>query len=439
MTPTAELPSVQASTSSPLHLRAPLVIAHRGASGHRPEHTLAAYELAMQQGADFIELDLVASGDGHLLARHENLLAEVQLDESGQPAIDERGEVLVAWATTDVAERSDFADRLTVKFVDGRPKGGWFTEDFTRAELKTLRARERMPMLRPMNRLYDDRFEIPTLEEVIALVRAWRGPRPVGLYIELKHPTYFAFEGRRLDGQLIGLDLTGLLLQTLREANFLTPERLFIQCFEVAPLLSLKTELADQSDAPPLIQLFGDIGNARYRAQPYDMVYHAGQGSDLNSLYGGLSSVVPGGITTATSYAELAVPAVLTYMAEHYASGIGPPKYNVLEVAEAAARDPDGDGRALQSFALSGGIGAFVSTIEALGLKLHPYTLRAEEPFLIREDERILPVAEEAQRLLHAGADGFFIDQPSEGRAAVAAYLNTVAADADQATPASEF
>ena len=191
------------SLATPRDPATPLVIAHRGASGHRPEHTLAAYRLAMQQGADFIELDLVSSSDGQLLARHENLLAEVQLDEAGQPVTDARGEKLVVWATTDIAQRPEFADRLAVKEIDGRRKGGWFSEDFTLAELKTLRARERMPAIRPMNRLYDDRFAIPTLEEAINLVRDWSGPRQVGLYIELKHPTYFRFEGRRLDGCLL--------------------------------------------------------------------------------------------------------------------------------------------------------------------------------------------------------------------------------------------
>ncbi len=399
-----------------------LVIAHRGASGHRPEHTLAAYQLAMLQGADFIELDLVASSDGHLLARHENLLAEVQLDEAGQLALDGQGEPLVAWASTDIAQRQEFADRLVVKQIDGRRKGGWFTEDFTLAELRTLRARERMPGIRPLNSLYDDRFSIPTLEEAIALVRDWQGRRPVGLYIELKHPTYFQFEGRRLDGEPIGIDLAQRLLQTLREAGFMAPDQLYIQCFEVAPLLALHAQLRAEPVPLPLIQLYGDISNSRYRAQPYDLVYHASQGHDLSTLYGDLESVVPGGISASTSYAELADPAVIAFMADNYASGVGPPKQNVLEVIAVESEDPVGDGRARPAYQLSGVTGGFVAAVKAAGLKLHPYTLRAEEPFLVRDNGRVLPVAEEARRLLEAGADGFFIDQPSEGRAAVIAH-----------------
>ncbi|TNF81148.1 MAG: glycerophosphodiester phosphodiesterase, partial [Gammaproteobacteria bacterium] len=211
----------------------PIVIAHRGASGLRPEHTLAAYELALVQGADFIELDLVATGDGVLIARHENALAAVQLDEEGRIARDEDGAPLLRWETTDVAHRPQFADRLTVKQVDGRPVGGWFSEDFTLAEIRTLGARERMPELRQKNRLYNDREGVPTLDDVVDLVRRWEtatGKRP-GLYIELKHPTYFAAEGARLSGEPIKLDLPRLLLDALIEAHFTDADRLYLQCF----------------------------------------------------------------------------------------------------------------------------------------------------------------------------------------------------------------
>jgi glycerophosphoryl diester phosphodiesterase len=128
---------------------APLIIAHRGASGERPEHTLAAYQLAIDQGADYIEPDLVMTRDGVLVARHENEIGE----------------------TTDVAKRPEFASRRTTRQIDGRAVTGWFTEDFTLAELKSLRARERLPQLRPANTAYDGQFEVPTFAEVIALAK----------------------------------------------------------------------------------------------------------------------------------------------------------------------------------------------------------------------------------------------------------------------------
>ncbi|HEX9186621.1 MAG TPA: glycerophosphodiester phosphodiesterase family protein, partial [Vicinamibacteria bacterium] len=150
----------------------PIVIAHRGASGERPEHTLEAYRLAIDQGADFVEPDLVATRDGILVCRHENEIS----------------------GTTDVASRTEFASRRATKSIDGQAVTGWFTEDFTLAELKRLRARERLPRLR--GTAFDGRLEVPTLEEVLELVgavnaRPERRGRPVGLYPETKHPSYF--------------------------------------------------------------------------------------------------------------------------------------------------------------------------------------------------------------------------------------------------------
>lgn len=180
----------------------PIVIAHRGASGERPEHTLMAYELAIAQGADFIEPDLVPTRDGHLVARHENEIS----------------------GTTDVAARPEFADRRTTKVIDGQQVTGWFTEDFTLAELKTLRARERLPQLRPGNAQFDDRAMIPTFEEVIALAQV----RGVGIYPEMKHPTYFAG---------LGLALEGRVAAALKAADLDSPTaEVFVQCFEPEPL-----------------------------------------------------------------------------------------------------------------------------------------------------------------------------------------------------------
>jgi glycerophosphoryl diester phosphodiesterase len=177
----------------------PIVIAHRGASAHRPEHTLAAYELAIELGADFIEPDVVATRDGQLVARHDNEIS----------------------GTTDVADRPEFSDRLTAKQVDGKRLEGWFSEDFTLAELRTLRARERLPELR--GTAYDGRFGIPTLDEVVALAAS----AGVGVYPETKHPTYFAS---------LGLPLEPPLLAALE--GFGGP--VFIQSFEAANLRELR-------------------------------------------------------------------------------------------------------------------------------------------------------------------------------------------------------
>jgi len=403
----------------------PIVIAHRGASGYRPEHTLDAYRYALLQGADFIEPDVVVTRDGALIARHENLLAEVALDEDGEPLADAAGAPVVVQATTDVADQPRFADRLAVKRLDGRPVAGWFSEDFTLEEIRALRARERMPAVRPYNRLFDDTERVPTLEEIITLVQEHERAtgHSAGLYIEIKHPTYFLEEGSYLDGEPIGRDLGARVLATLVAAGFTDPDRLYLQSFEVRALLALKEQMSNAGLALPLVQLFGDITNAAYRSAPYDLVYHAHTGADLVALYGELPRLLPSGLEEDLTYADLATPPVLRFMAATYASAIGPPKQNVLPVRIGPPVDVDGDGRATQRAELTGEIGTIVPNALAVGLAIHPYTLRREEPFLVREGDRVLPVVEEARRLLDAGASGFFIDEPDEGRAAVEDFL----------------
>ncbi|HEY8573218.1 glycerophosphodiester phosphodiesterase [Phenylobacterium sp.] len=189
----------------------PLVIAHRGASGLRPEHTLMAYKLAIEQGADFIEPDLVLTRDGQFVARHENEIS----------------------GTTDVAKRPEFAARKTTKDIDGQKVEGWFTEDFTLAELKTLRARERLPALRPGSATFDGQEAIPTFQEVIDLARAEtrRTGRTIGLYPEMKHPTYFS---------RIGLNMEVRLTTLLARNDLNSPTApVFVQCFEPGPLRTL--------------------------------------------------------------------------------------------------------------------------------------------------------------------------------------------------------
>src|SRR5262245_5804812 len=175
----AALPAEAAPAGSRTQVEEPLVIGHRGASGYRPEHTLASYRLAIDLGADYIEPDLVSTKDRVLVARHENEIG----------------------GTTDVADHPEFEGRRTTKVVDGRPVTGWFTEDFTLAELKTLRAKERLPGVRPANTRYDGRFEVPTFDEVLDLARQEGRRRGVtiGVYPETKHPTYFDGIGLSLE------------------------------------------------------------------------------------------------------------------------------------------------------------------------------------------------------------------------------------------------
>ncbi|MES3030358.1 MAG: glycerophosphodiester phosphodiesterase [Pseudomonadota bacterium] len=191
----------------------PIVIAHRGASGERPEHTLMGYRLAIDQGADFIEPDLVVTKDGHLVVRHENEIA----------------------GTTDVAARPEFAARRATKLIDGEEVEGWFVEDFTLAELKTLGARERLPELRPGSAAFDGREAVPTFQEVIDLAKAQsrRAGRTIGVYPEMKHPTFLAS---------VGLPIEARLARMLRINDLDAAEAaVFVQCFEPGPLATFKT------------------------------------------------------------------------------------------------------------------------------------------------------------------------------------------------------
>ncbi|KQW78856.1 glycerophosphodiester phosphodiesterase family protein [Brevundimonas sp. Root1279] len=204
-----------------------LIIAHRGACGERPEHTRAAYELAIDQGADVIEPDLVMSRDGALIVRHDV--------EIGQ--------------TTDVADRAAFRERRTTRPVDGLPLTGWFAEDFTLAELQTLRARERMPLLRPANTAWDGREPILTFEEVIEIARrgSARTGRTVAVAPELKHPTHL---------RAAGLDLEATFVAALERHGLTGADApVIVQCFEPGTLQRLRARVAT-----PLLQLIAAVG-----------------------------------------------------------------------------------------------------------------------------------------------------------------------------------
>lgn len=337
-TPLAVLEGVDAGTISISDFVStaprPLIIGHRGASGLRPEHTLAAYELAIDQGADYIEPDIVATKDGVLVARHENEIS----------------------GTTDVADRPEFADRRTTKIIDGEEITGWFTEDFTLAELKTLRAKERLPELRSTE--YDGLYEVPTLQEIIDLAQRKSAEvgRTIGIYPETKHPTYF---------DSIGLSLEEPLVEIL-DANGYSDrdDPVFIQSFETANLKQL-----DELTNVPLIQLLGDSG------QPYDFT-------------------VSGDPRT---YLDLTTPDELTNIAT-YADGIGPSKRLIVPV-DAAGR--------LQSPT------SLIDDAHAAGLLVHAYTFRNED-FFLAPDYQGNPELEYEQ-FFSLGLDGLFTDFPGTG------------------------
>lgn len=367
----------------------PFVIAHRGASGYRPEHTLESYALAIEQGADAIEPDLVVTRDGVLICRHENEIG----------------------GTTDVAQHPEFADRRTRKRIDGEEIDGWFAEDFTLAEIRTLRARERLPALRPANTRYDGAFAIPTFAEVIALAAS--ASRPVAIYPETKHPTYFEHDGRHLDGTPIARSTSALLVEQLARSGFRDPARIYIQSFELANLIELRTRLLPAAGIDArLMQLFGDMDavtpqNASF-AVPYDLRWHAARGDDLDARYPGLRAVLPDLETQPVGYGDLATAPVLGWMRERYAYGIAPWKDNLL------VRVRDAAGTA----ALTGSAHPLPALAHTAGLQVHTYTLRAETPFLVRDAQgATLSMEQELRQLLDAGIDGYFIDFPDRGAA----------------------
>src|SRR5687768_14897547 len=219
-------------------LSLPVVIGHRGAPAYRPEHTTASYELAIDLGAELIEPDVVVSRDGVLVVRHESNLA----------------------LTTDVADRPEFAGRRTTRTVDGRASTGWFTEDFTLAELRTLRAVERMPALRPLNTTYDGQAGILTLAEVVAIARRRStADRQVRVLAELKKPSWFDHEA--------GVPMTELVAAELRRLGAAGPDgTVVVQSFDAAALRELRADLGHRG--PTMLQLVDDAGEDDHLVTP---------------------------------------------------------------------------------------------------------------------------------------------------------------------------
>lgn len=316
----------------------PLIIAHRGASGERPEHTLASYERAIDQGADYIEPDLVLTKDGVLVARHENEIG----------------------GTTDVADHPEFADRKTTKTIDGMAMTGWFTEDFTLAELRTLRTRERLPDLRPANVRFNDLYLIPTFEEILKLVRAKEAEqhRRIGLYPETKHPSYFA--GIGLPHQQALLDLLG------KYGYSNADDPVFIQSFEVGNLKAL---------------------HAATRLRLIQLVDAEGGPADE-----------PG-----TTYADMMTVSGLEAIAG-YATGIGPSAAMVLASEGATA---------LVGRAHDAGLQVHIWTLRMENSFLPDQYQRPDDP-QGRGD-----FAGYVQAIAATGVDGIFSDFPGQARAAL--------------------
>ena len=379
----------------------PLVIGHRGASAYLPEHTLEAYRLAIQLGADVIEPDVVPTKDGRLIARHENELS----------------------GTTDVSTRPEFADRRTTKTIDGQQVTGWFSEDFTLAEIKTLTAKERIPEIRPGNTAYDGQFRVPTIEEVVALVRdeEARTGREIAIIPETKHPVFFEYEGRFAGGGRIGMDTSRMLVDALKAEGFTDPDRVYIQSFELANLIELQKEIMPAAGVDfPLVQLLGGSYDIAFNLNPAN----ASLGGNTNAYAEFNYPLRPASASPTSS--DLATPAALQAMAALYAEGIGPFKDYILPtVAVSPPVDGNGDGRAQIARRLTGEVTQLVNDAHAAGLEVFPYTLRDEEAFqVLRPDGTPRPPEEEYRQLIELGIDGFFTDSPDTGRVLVNVLAN---------------
>jgi glycerophosphoryl diester phosphodiesterase len=361
-------------TFGTLNGAAPIVIGHRGASGNYPEHTLEAYKAAIAGGADFIEGgDLVVTKDGVLICRHEPMLAVLNAD----------GTLNTTNTSTDIYKRPEFASRKTTKILDGVSVTGWFAEDFTLAEIKTLNAIERLPALR--GTAYDNSgLKVPTLQEVIDLVKQYEKEtgKKIGIYPETKHPTYFAQQG---------FNTSQLLVDLLVKNNFTDPTRVYIQSFEVGNLQALNDVIMPKAGIDiPLIQLIGGSG------QPYDFT------ASGNKL----------------TYADLITATGLANTAK-YAAGIGPDKRLIVPAStvdknnDGKPDDLNGDGQISDADRVLGKSTTLIADAHKAGLMVHLYTLR-NDSFFLASDYNNNPISEFKQ-FIDLGVDGFFTDFPGTG------------------------
>lgn len=365
---------------------APIVIGHRGASGELPPHTLEAYKLAIEQGADFIEPDLVITKDGELVARHDpNLIF-----------------------STDVRYHPEFADRLDTEIVGddrgGVPQDGYFVKDFTLEEVKTLGAIQDQAF---RDQSYNGQFEIATLDEIIDLVQEVEEEtgREIGIYPEIKHSEYF---------NAAGLDIEQALVDTFLEQDFTNPEQIYVQSFQVESLIKLNELVAGTPlEDTPMVQLYGDP-----TAQPHDIVKNfSNPDFDPTTVYGTEA------IDAETTYGDLINldedPNVnlLADFVTTYAEAIGPNEdwvYVTEELAEPV--DADGDGIAQVTQQLTGEVLPVIDDAHEAGLDVHIWTFRNEERYLLLDEEGNVESPEEAlERVIESGADGFFTDFPATG------------------------
>lgn len=335
-----------------------LVVGHRGASALRPEHTLASYQKAIDDGADFIEPDLVSTKDSVLVTRHENEIG----------------------GTTNVSTLNQFADRKITKNIDGKDLTGWFTEDFTLSELQQLKARERIPEFRPANTAYNDLYPVPTLEQVIELAEAnyKKTGKIIGLYIETKHPTYFK-------NQKLAMEDT--LLKTLAKYKYtrdIAP--VYLQSFEVQNLKDLKNQLDLHKTIKhaQIIQLY----DAK-TSQPADFV----ESGDTKT------------------YADLATAQGLKDVAK-YANGVGPSKGYILNFNDNGSVQTT----SFISDAHAAGLKVHPYTFRPENNFL-PAPLKCSQD---KPAERCPSGAlKEFEAYFKAGVDGVFTDDPAIGREAV--------------------
>ncbi|MCH7336146.1 glycerophosphodiester phosphodiesterase [Acinetobacter sp. NIPH 2699] len=350
------------STQPEYQLPQILVVGHRGASALRPEHTLEAYQKAIDDGADFIEPDVVSTKDGILVARHENEIS----------------------GTTNVASLPEFADRKTTKVIDGQSIEGWFTEDFTLKELQQLKARERIPEDRPANQNYNDLYAIPTLEQIIELADAHykKTGKIIGLYIETKHPSFF---------QKQNLAMEDTLLKTLAKYTYtrdIAP--VYLQSFEVSNLKYLKGQLDAHKSVKhaQLIQLYDEK-----TVQPADFVAQ----------------------NISTTYADMATAQGLKEVAQ-YANGVGPWKPYIFKdeaMTQTTSFIPD---------AHQVGLKVHPYTFRPEN-KFLPETLKCSTETSKAAERCPTGSIKELQLYFKAGVDGVFADDPAIARQAVQSYL----------------